>query len=281
MPRTKRRKKNTPIRRKTQIKQKENHSMGGLFGLILKMLPVVLIVGLLGGSFLGVKEVLYADPALKVQEIRISPLGVLSPEKLIGLEKKIMGQNILDVDLKEMAHSLEKNPQIQRAAVMRQMPSTIKIDVQIRNPIALIHFSPQSKYAVIAEDGVILDYVEEDDKTWVLIQAYGMGLKAPDVGYQIKSRSFSEATKLLSSYWSSSLSEREDITALEIDQSGSIAIKLRDGIHIRLGRQPSTRLGVMEKISHLLEGDERDKIDYIDLQFDNVIVKKKEIVKKK
>jgi cell division septal protein FtsQ len=281
MARPKKRKKAVPYRKKTQVKPTGTHPIGGLVGFILKMFPLVLIIGLLGGSVFGVKEVLYADPALIVQEIRISPLGVLSPEKLISLEKKLMGQNILDVNLKEMAVSLEKNPQIQRAAVIRQMPSTIKIDVQIRNPIAFIHFSPQSKYALIAEDGVILDYVDQGETSLVLIQAYGMGLKAPDAGYQIRSRGFSEATKFLKAYWEHPLSEREDITALDIDQAGSVSMKLHDGLQIRLGRQPSTRLATMEKISHLLEGDVRDKIDYIDLQFDNVIVKKKEIVKKK
>lgn len=248
---------------------------GSAAGLVLRAFPLLLVTGSFCGLFLGVRHLLYADPQLSVKEIVVSPAPALSTGRRQDLDTKLMGKNILKVDLKKIAAELQANPEIQSAKVERQMPSTLQIEVVSRKPVAFVQFVSSGLYGAVSEDGMILDTVKARDNSLVVIEAYGMGLKEPQIGYQIRNRGFTEAVKFLHAFWDHPLSKREVLTRVSLDHLGQVSITLGAGPDIRLGRRASTRIPTLEKIMYLLEGGDRDKIQYIDLQFDNVIVKRK------
>lgn len=268
--------------RAKKVKRKKKNSLAplagfasGTFSLFLRVLPVLFVASVFGGMFFGVRHLLYADPQLSVKEIVVTPAPALVTSRRQDLETKLLGKNILKIDLKKIASDLEANPEIQSVRVERQMPSTLQIEVVPRKPVAFVQFSSTGTFGSVSEDGMILDTVKTRDNSLVVIEAYGLGLKEPQIGYQIRNRGFGEVIQFLHAFWEHPISKREVLTRLSLDHLGQVSIVLGAGPDIRLGRRASTRIPTLEKIMYLLEGGDRDKIQYIDLQFDNVIVKRK------
>lgn len=247
----------------------------GLFSLSLKALPSLLVAAVFLSLFFGVRHFLYADPQLTVKDIVVSPAPAMANGRRQDLETKLLGKNILQIDLKKIASDLESNPEVQSARVDRQMPSTLRVEIVSRKPAAFVQFSPNGAVGSISEDGMILNTFKNSDHSLVTIEAFGMGLKDPQVGYQIRNRGFSETIKFLQAFWEHPLSKREVLTRVSLDHLGQLSITLGAGPDIRLGRRASSRIPTLEKIIYLLEGGDRETIQYIDLQFDNVIVKRK------
>jgi hypothetical protein len=88
-------------------------------------------------------------------------------------------------------------------------------------------------------------------------------------------RGFQEALKFLEIFWAHEMSKRETVTKISLDRLGNVTVTLGSGPELRLGRRPEERMAALEKITPLLESGERSAVEYIDLQFDNVIVKRK------
>ncbi|MBI3306683.1 MAG: FtsQ-type POTRA domain-containing protein [Candidatus Omnitrophica bacterium] len=243
--------------------------------LSLKSAPWLLVLFFASGLFLGVRHLLYADAALNIQKVTVDPSTSISIPTRANLESQLLGKNILQVNLKSVARRLETNPEIQRAHVFRSLPAEVKIEVEKREPIALIQFFPRSSVGLISSDGVILDVFPKTDGTYVLIEAFATNLKEPKIGMQFHNEGFGQAVKFIRAFWGHQLARRETITKIQLDHLGNVTITLGNGPAVKLGRSPVERLGEMEKIVHLLDGEGRDAIEYIDLQFDNVIVKRK------
>ena len=62
---------------------------------------------------------------------------------------------------------------------------------------------------------------------------------------------------------------------LMLDKFGNMSIRPIDGPEIRLGRKPMDKLEFLDKIVQLLNQQNRRDIEYVDLQFDNMIVKRR------
>ena len=129
----------------------------GMGWLLWKLLPAVVIAGVLIYVGFAVKKGLCEDRWLRVQEIRIVPPDALSPEGIRMLEDKILGKNILLLDLKKIAGTIELGPGAQSVRVVREMPTTIRIEIQKRRPIANVQLRPGGPYGIAAEDGFIIE----------------------------------------------------------------------------------------------------------------------------
>ena len=246
---------------------------GGHF--FLRSLPFVLAVVMGGSIFLGVRKALYADSSLAVQQIVVDPPQGLSSSEREVLESVLLGKNILKIKLEQIARGLEKNPEIQNARVTRLLPSRLKIEIEKRKPIAYIQFAPKGLFGLISDDGMILDVFPKPESSLFVVEAYAAGLKAPPLGARVKVQGFPEAIDFVKAYWGHSLARVEALSRISLDHLGNVTVILGEGPSIRLGRKPAERLGAFEQIIPLLSEEERSNIDYVDLQFDHVIVKRK------
>lgn len=247
-----------------------------LFSLVLKLLPAVIGLAVIAGIFFVVRQLLYADPNLLVTRVTVDPPNALSIATRASLEKELLDRNILQVDLKQLAQSLESDPEIQTVRISRRLPAEIRIDITKRKPMAFIQFSPRGAYGLIAADGMILDTFAVPGSSLPLIEAYGIGPVQPRRGVRIKHRGFVEAVRFLKNFWKLPLARKETVTRIKIDYLGNVTLTLGAGPEIKLGRDPLKHLHDLEKAAHLLEREERYLIEYIDLRFDDVIVKRKE-----
>lgn len=253
--------------------------VGGTASWALKVLPVAIILFILGAGFCEIKEVLYADGGLSVQRVTVAPSQSISVLQYEKIQNQVLGKNILNIDLKKIANSLEKDPAIQSARVIRRLPSEIRIEVTKRHAVAYLRIGNQPRAGLISNDGIILDTVDTKDAMGLIIEIVGTNQTLPGIGQSFKSRAFFEAEDFLQAYNQNPFSQEEPITKIMLDPLGNVSIILKQGPEIRLGRRPMQRLDAFKKIKPLLESEMRSKIEYLDLQFDDVIVKQKKGVK--
>lgn len=249
--------------------------IGFIFRGFLKILPLIIICALAAGAVLGVRSALYADTNFSIQRIQLDSGSELSAAKRQALESKYLGKNLLRVDLHQIAKGLQADPEIEWAHVQREFPSALRVRIKRRLPVAYIRLSPRGDLGLVSEDGMILDVAAVPSSSELIVEAYSLNISKPSIGYQIQSSGFHEVVQFIREYRKSAVAEKEPVASLSIDSAGSVSAVLAKGALIRLGRHPSQRLEAFEKLVSILQDEKREGIEYIDLQFDDIVIKRK------
>ena len=242
---------------------------------LLHVAPVVAVIGILAGVFFGVRGAPYADPGLMIRQVYVQPRQALSDDKNKKLVEQLVGRHIFNVNLHTIAEKLERDPSIQNVTVQKRFPNAIEVNIHSRKPLALIRFSPDGFYGLVTDDGMIIDLYHKPVDSYVVIEAYYFKSKSLAVGYHIEDKGFFELIHFLEAYWKHSISLQEPLSRVTLDRFGNVTIIPGTGPEIRLGRKPMDKLPHLDKIMQLLDQDGREEIDYVDLQFDNMVVKRK------
>jgi len=247
----------------------------GISWLLWKLIPVAMIVGVLFYAGMVVKKGLCEDRWLRVQGIQVIPPDALSPQSIRTLEDKILGKNILLLDLQKIAGTIALGPGAQSVRVIREMPSTVRIEIQKRRPIANVQLRPGGPYAIVADDGFIIESRPALDPAWILIEDFSEPFKEPRIGARLQNKGFAETLRFMSSYRKHELSRRETVTRVSLDPNGYVTIRLGEGPDFKLGRKASECIGSLTNAVYLLKTEPRENIEYMDLQYDRVAVKRK------
>jgi len=248
----------------------------GLSWLFLKLLPAAVIVAILVYVGFVVKKGLCEDRWLRVQEIRVVPPDALSPQGIRMLEDKILGKNILLLDLKKISDTIELGPGAQSVRVVREMPTTIRIEIQKRRPIANVQLRPGGPYGIAAEDGYIIEVRPVLDPAWILVEDFSEPFKEPRTGLRLQNKGFAEALRFMKVFRRHELSRRETVTRVSLDPNGYVTIRLGEGPDFKLGRKASESMTSLTNAVYLLRTEPRENIEYMDLQYDRVAVKRKQ-----
>ncbi len=250
-------------------------TLRGIGGLLWTVLPVVVIAGVLTYAGFAVKKGLCEDRWLRVLEIRVVPPDVLSPQSIRLLEDKLLGKNILLLDLKKVEGTIALGPGAQSVRVVREMPSTIRIEIQKRRPIANVQLRPGGPYAIVAEDGVIIESRPALDPAWILVEDFSEPFKEPRIGARLQNKGFAEALRFMKIFRQHELARRETVTRVSLDPNGYVTVRLGEGPDFKLGRKASECLTFLTHAVYLLKTEPRENIEYMDLQYDRVAVKRK------
>lgn len=261
---------------------KRNGKRGGLgaflktsLSFMVKVVPILILIFTGGAAFMGVRSLLFADPHLSIQRITVTPPDAVSPAQRLRLESLLSGKNILRSDIQKVSVMLEKDPWIEEAVVTKRIPSEISIEVRRRVPIAYVRFAPAGGMALVSGDGMVLETPASQSTTGLVVEISGTGIKNPRIGERVQVKGFEQANQFLQEFSRHPLAQFEAITKMNLDPIGNVSITLGKGPELRLGRKPLEAMRSFDKIAPILESSERQKIDYIDLQFNNVIVKQK------
>lgn len=248
------------------------HLMG--LGLI-KSSPFLILATIGFGIFWGIRENLYADPGFLVQTVKILPENSLSRERLLQLQGMYLDKNLFKISPRQVAEEVEKDPKIREARVVREFPKTLRIEVRDRNPFAQVQFFSKGEWFSVAQDGVILGRDGDRNKNLLLIEAFEAGSLTPDIGTDIAQPGFKQAVATVRAFGRHPLSHSEIIDRVRLDHLGNVNLVLLKGPELRLGREPLKRFTALNSLNPLLKGPERDRILYIDLQYQDLIVRKK------
>ncbi|OQA55435.1 MAG: Cell division protein FtsQ [Candidatus Omnitrophica bacterium ADurb.Bin277] len=270
-------------KRKNKNKKRRKGGFFGFWGAIasflmsatFKLLPAALVVSaFLFGAF-GIFKVLYADAFLKVSEVRVVPADVLDPRGIRIIEDRVIGKNILKIDLGKVASQIKLGPGAESVRVIREMPSTIRIEIKKRKPAANILLRPGGPYGVAADDGMIIATSPTFEPAWVLIESFSEPAGEPRIGNRIQNKGFPEALKFLREFESHDLSKKEKVTKISLDAYGNVAVRLGEGPDFQLGRRPSEKFSMLSRAMYLFKTEPRENVEYMDLQFDRIAVKRK------
>ena len=247
----------------------------GILWFLWRLLPVVIVLGLLGYGAIVVKKTYTQDRWLKVQEIRVIPPDVLSPQSIRMLEEKILGKNILTLDLNRIASTIELGPGAQSVRVVREMPGTVRVEIRKRKPIANVQLRPGGAYAITADDGFIIEGRPASDPAWILIEDFSEPFKEPRIGSRLQNKGFEEALRFMKAFRRHELARHETVTRISLDPYGNVTVRLGEGPDFQLGRKASERISFLTKAVYLFKTEPRENIEYMDLQYDRVAVKRK------
>ena len=245
------------------------------FKFAVKVVPIIVVILTAGGAFVGVRGLLFADPHLSIQRITVTPSDALSREQRLRVETLLSGKNILRADIRKISGMLEKDPWIAEAVVTKRVPSEISIDVRRRVPAAYVRFASKGGLALVSADGMVLDTPSSQGVKGLVIEVLAPGVKEPRAGEQLRVKGFEQANQFLQEFARHPLSQFETISKITLDAIGNVNVTLGKGPELRLGRKPLEAMKSFDKIAPILENRDRQKIDYIDLQFNNLIVKQK------
>lgn len=246
-----------------------------LFQGIFKASPLLLF-GLAGFAvYWGIRANLYADPGFLVQEVRVTPEGVLAPVRLQELDRLCLGKNLFRVSLREISKGLEQDPGIQEARVIRDFPRTLKVEVTPRRAFAQVQLNSHGPYHTAGEDGVILDSGFKRDDRLLLIEAYEPRGARAEMGRKFNLAGLDAALELARAFWGHPLGKSETIQSLRLDHLGNVALQLKKGPELRFGRSPLKKMSMLEAARPLLTGADRDRITYIELQYQDLVVRRK------
>lgn len=112
---------------------------------------LVIVVSLAALAYAA--DIVMRLPAVAVKHIDVSGYLTIKPEKIIEISGIRPGQPILKVDLGSVKKRVIMHPQISDAAVVRDFPDTIHINIVERRPVALIM---QDGFFEVDQDGVVL-----------------------------------------------------------------------------------------------------------------------------
>lgn len=253
------------------------HAFGiGLY-FISKFLPVLLAGLLIGGMYHGIQKYLYADPYFRLDVIRVKsdlPFTSKEVEKISGLK---LGENLLAIDLDRISKSIEKNPQIKRVDVKRALPNTIEIDVVRRFEVFQVRPRGQGRYFAIDDQGIILPKSDVSPlKGLVLIDDGNVPKRPVGIGDQYRTKNLDAFKALYQYVIQESELAGERIETMLVDHLGNFTVYLTGGFEVRLGKSYVKNLKKLRGLKNLLQSDERSKIEYLDLQYQDVVVKMKE-----
>lgn len=256
-------------------KRKSRQLFRPFFQGLLKASPL-LVVGALGGTiFWGIRENLYADPGFLIQTVKVVPAETLSYAKTKELEKLCLRRNLFKISPQEVARKVEEDPGIREARVTREFPGTLRVELVDRSVFGEIQLLPSGRYYALAEDGMILSEGTAHDRELLLIEILNAKLSSLQRGKKYIFPGFKEAVALTRNFRSHFLARSETLSKIRLDSLGNVSVFLVDGPELRFGRDPSKKLYALDSLAPLLKGPERNQIVYIELQYQDLVVKKR------
>lgn len=232
----------------------------------------VLVLFLIGTGF-GVREVVYADSVIQLQSIQVIPSDGLSISKLESLQKKYLGKNTAQIDLSKIARELELDHQILTAQVRRDLPNKLEILVERRVPFAYVRFGRNGRWTIVSRDAVILDVVTAPGEGLYKVENDQLGNQTPKIGMRI-SRNFIDLARLTDQFRAHPVGQKEQISSMAILPNNSAAFYLGD-LMLKFNLDDTHFGETLDKFEYLLETENRTMIEYVDLRFNRVILKRK------
>lgn len=167
-----------------------------------------------------------------IREITVSGNEKLSYNNIVDLSGVIIGQNIFEVDKRQVERSLEANPYIVVDSIKRRLPAELVINIIERQEALMIEVA--DGYALVDQEGIYLQHVERKGQ-WMLPIVIGMDDMVFDIGDNISNGS-NKGKALVKLY--AALKEwgmLSNITHIDIQSEYDIIVMTDWGMQIRMG----------------------------------------------
>jgi cell division protein FtsQ len=123
--------------------------------LLRPLVKWTLVLGILGYTTVRALALVTESPALRISHLAVQGVRYLSAADVRSRVRMLEGANIIRADLDAARRRLLGSPWIADATLRRQLPATIEIAIEERQPVALARFA-RGGLQLIAEDGMVL-----------------------------------------------------------------------------------------------------------------------------
>jgi cell division protein FtsQ len=123
--------------------------------LIRPLVKWTLVLGILGYTTGRALALVTESPALRISHVVVQGERHLSAGDVRARVRMLEGANIVRADLEAARRRLLGSPWIADATLRRQLPATIEIAIEERQPVALARFA-RGGLQLIADDGMVL-----------------------------------------------------------------------------------------------------------------------------
>lgn len=107
-----------------------------------RLILVTLVLGAVGGACWGGKVALdrlfYENPDFRLQEVKLNPNEAINERDFVAITGLDLNTNLFRIDIRAITRRLLSHPAIKTAAVERQTPGTLLVNVTARTPRAWI-----------------------------------------------------------------------------------------------------------------------------------------------
>jgi cell division protein FtsQ len=215
----------------------------------------VIIVAVIG---LGVK---LAARTFTVKKIIVSGNYHLEDEEVIRSSKIRLGDSLVDLSFVDVRESFRENAWIKDVSLRKQFPDTVSIKIEEASPKVLLSLNGETFLA--DEEGRMLEKIEGQSASFLPV--------INDIDPLKEREALSEAMKLVDALSEKGLLEGKESVEIGLESYG-LAMKI-DGEIIKVGYKDYAEKFEKWKV---LEPEIRKRggaIKYVDLRFDDVIVK--------
>lgn len=257
------------LRQNRRKGQKQPVDLRKLLHRVLRVgvLSFSLVLLVVGGALLV--QVLLASDMFRVEAIEVHGNRQLAAEDIVGLSDINVGDKTFDLDLHLIGRKIAENPWVREAKVSRIFPKQVVIQVEERQPRAIINLG-------------LLYYLDERGEVFKILGS-GDGLDYPVVtgfGREELQQASSKSAQQLKSIVAliDDLSQRQtfglgQISEIHREESGGFCLYTYLGaVKIRIGRDRfGEKINRLERIYSKLE-KRLPVLDYIDLNVDERII---------
>lgn len=235
---------------------------------------VLLSVLIYGFRFTGsyLKENL---SAFELKEIKISGNHILDRKEILhlcGLQEKKQG--LLRIDENKITHRLRQSPYVKKAAAVYSLPSTLRIRLEERQPIAFIY----GKGLNLIDDQGVLIPVPRKAIRWNLPLITGVKGPLGALGEKTIAKKALQAVEMLDYLHFIHSPVEQIISEINVGDKNVTLRLIKGGALVRINKkQYQDKLFVLSQyFKHYLNWNRLTVIEYIDLRFkDQLVIKEK------
>ena len=160
------------------------------------------------------------SPRFVLGEVKIVGHKILAPELLVKSAGLAPGVNVFGMDLERIRIRIESNPWVRRTSIRKTPPSTLRIEIEEREPVALIN--SKDRIAVDMEGVILGPLPGKRENCLPLLE--GFSSKGEKPGDRLKSARFGAAVEAASLFSGAPLGRRE---CLSVRAAGGGHFKIR------------------------------------------------------
>jgi len=232
---------------------------------VVTLFSAVLLV--VGGFF--VTQLLLASDLFRVEQVEVQGNGRLSKGQVVALSDIETGINTFNLDIGLIGRKIEENPWVESARVQRIFPRQVMINIEERQPVAIVnlgylyYLDKQGEIFKVLDATDNLDYPIVTGFNYAKAQAHNA-----EYAQQLK-----QVVKLLTDLGQRKLFSLEQVSEIHFEASGGLSLfTLAGGVKVKLGHADYRRkLDRLERIYAQLQ-PKLQMLDYIDLNVDEKVI---------
>lgn len=223
---------------------------------MLKLIFRIALITLLTLGVIKTDRFFLTKPVFKIEDVRIEGASEKLEKSFAPLKEQLIGKNINDINLEEIKKRVLEDVRVKNGKVKREALNKILITIEEREPEYYLQY--KKNIYILDKEGKIYGYLND--------------LKTKDFPF-IVAKTEEEIEILLGVLDKGEATDFKDIISqIYIKDSSSINIVLSDGAVIKTDKEVTKE---KYDIGSYLFFDlsSRKKIDYIDLRYEDYIVK--------